>query len=717
MTKHGTSTLTLSGNSTYTGGTNVSGGTLNLTHNNAAGTGAITFTAPGLTLGIADGVNIPNPINLSNAATLQVIIGAATHSGNISGTGALSTFGSVTLTGNNTYTGGTTVTDGDLTVNINSLPFAGGIFTSNSFLTFSQDFDGTYSGDISGFAELIKKGSGTVTLTGANTLMNPQLIEEGRLVVNTNSLSALTIVDISSGAELEFNQNFEGTYPALIGGEGKLFKTGTWAVTPTGFSSYVGGTTISAGRLVVNTNSLPAPVGVVNNAELEFNQTFDGTYAGVISGTGTVVKTGGGRLTLDQTNTHSGETRIQAGTLAVSTPANLGTGPVTLDGGLLGILGSSIAADTDIPNTLTFTSNGGGFNILDPMHTFNYNPALTHAGPFIKSGSGKLVLTSNNTHSGLATITDGELNLFRPDNAQGVGGHVQVGDGIGDPESALLTQVATENIPNDKEVSILSDGRWNVTTEKVRNLWGTGTIHITDNLTVGGSTNTHVLESTLQGPGGLTMDGSGGSPLSLTGSDPNTHTGLTLVTGGLVLIGKYDDGVDAMGGDLQIGDGIGTPESAALLQLSADQIPDTSDVTIQSDGLWALQHHETVDAISGTGVIRLDDIILTIGAGNGSGDLGGTIEEYESATGSLVKTGTGTQTLSGANTYSGNTTVAEGTLLLTNTTGSATGFAPVIVQSGATLAGTGSAAGPVAIEDGGFLTPGTSPGIFTVDNS
>jgi autotransporter-associated beta strand protein len=80
----------------------------------------------------------------------------------------------------------------------------------------------------------------------------------------------------------------------------------------------------------------------------------------------------------------------------------------------------------------------------------------------------------------------------------------------------------------------------------------------------------------------------------------------------------------------------------------------------------------------------------------------------------LVKGGAGSLTLAAANTYTGGTTVSQGALVVTNTTGSATGSGPLAVNATGVLGGTGSVAGAVTVASGGKVAPGTTVGNLTV---
>jgi autotransporter-associated beta strand protein len=100
---------------------------------------------------------------------------------------------------------------------------------------------------------------------------------------------------------------YDVTFGGVLSGVGGIEKQGASTLTLTGTNDYSGGTTVSAGTLAGDTASLQG--NITNHAAVDFHQTSDGAYAGNMDGTGT--------LTLSGTNTYTGMTTVQSGTLAL----------------------------------------------------------------------------------------------------------------------------------------------------------------------------------------------------------------------------------------------------------------------------------------------------------------------------------------------------------------------------------------------------------------
>jgi len=163
LVKVGTGALTLSGANTYTGGTALRQGRLNVGHAQALGTGALTMDDD-TTLGFAaDGLTIANAIQLTGKNDPVIDTGAfnGTLSGSISGGGFVTKQGTGTLTlmGANTYTGATNVAQGTLK--------AGAANTLSAASAHSVASGATL--DLAGFSQTVASlaNSGVVSLAGA----------------------------------------------------------------------------------------------------------------------------------------------------------------------------------------------------------------------------------------------------------------------------------------------------------------------------------------------------------------------------------------------------------------------------------------------------------------------------------------------------------------------------------------------------------------------
>ncbi|AWM37417.1 Extracellular serine protease precursor [Gemmata obscuriglobus] len=472
FTKSSTGTLTLSGANTYTGTTTVSAGTLSVAGDGNLGTGAVTLAA-GSTLAVTGATTIDNDIALTGAATVDTSA-AVTASGVISGTGGLTKAGTgtLTLTGTNTFTGATTVSGGTLSVSggaalddgsavsvsggailalganetVGSLAGAGNLTLSAFTLTAGGDNTSTtFSGVASGTGGLAKAGTGTLTLSGANTYTGATTVSSGTLTLAGNSAIADTApVTVSAGATLALSadegigslagagnvtlgvnfltaggDNTSTTFSGVISGTGALTKDGTGTLTLSGANTYTGTTTVSAGTLSVaadanlgvgtvtlaagTTLAVTGATTIDNAVALSGAATVDTsaavTLSGVISGANGLTKVGTGTLTLSGANTYTGTTTVSAGTLSVAGDGNLGTGAVTLAAGsTLAVTGA-----TTIDNDIALT----GAATVDTSAAVTASGVISGTGGLTKAGTGTLTLTGTNTFTGSTVVSAG----------------------------------------------------------------------------------------------------------------------------------------------------------------------------------------------------------------------------------------------------------------------------------------------------------------------
>jgi autotransporter-associated beta strand protein len=663
LVKNGSSTLTLSGASTYSGGTTLSSGQLNINNgvdstHSAIGTGALTISGVCTIDNTSGGGITLNPNMAINMNADFTYVGSSSFN---TGTGAH------TLGGNR-----------QITVN-------------GSFITLNGVI-----GDGGNGYSLTKSGSGGIlVLAKANTYSGGTTLNAGTLYINNaTGLGAATGTFTINGGTIGNTS-------------GATITTGNYPQAWNADFSMAGNNDLNLGTGAVTLSA---------NRQVSVGGTLTLTVGGVIGDGGSnysLTKAGTGTLALTGVNTYGGKTTVNGGTLSINSDGSLGPAPgsavadqLTLNGGTL----NNITTDATLAASrgITLGASGGTISVASGR-TMLINGNITGPGALLKTYvSGTTVNISLNGHNDFAgdfTITGGGLR-FNTSDAAGTGKvivDVSLRPSGGTANVTLRSQVAgTITLTNDVVFKDNSSGQ-GITLDA-----GPGT---------GGTlSDTFVMSGKISGPGVATRSLNSGnvSTVSLTGDNSAWSGGLTLTRYATSLGHK-----NALGtGPLAI-----TPASASPSQVYLRSSTDLTGanavanaITINPNGTAA--PHLIISGSTGlelSGPVTLTGSSPTIQVDNTAATiLSGVI----SGTGlGIVKTGTGTLTLKGANTYDGGTTVSQGTLLVSNTSGSGTGSGAVLVNSGATLGGSGTISGAVTVASGGTLAPGASIGTLTFGSS
>jgi autotransporter-associated beta strand protein len=215
ISKTGAGMLYLAGNNTNQGGFTILEGTLVAYNDQNLGGGPLTI-GNGTFQQETSGFSSYHDMIVQDAnSTVNVQNGQMNWYGNVSGNGALNLAGtgSLWLSGTNTYTGGTTIQQGTLIGSTRSLQ---GDILNNGMIEFSQYFDGTFNGSLSGTGGLRKYGDSILRIAGTSRLGGNSFVEAGSLDVNgVFGSNLLTVLD---GASLLGTGGVDGSVLVLTGG-------------------------------------------------------------------------------------------------------------------------------------------------------------------------------------------------------------------------------------------------------------------------------------------------------------------------------------------------------------------------------------------------------------------------------------------------------------------------------------------------------------------
>ena len=755
IVKHGAGMLTLTGTNTYTGSTTVNAGTLagstDSLKNNIANSGNVTFN------------------QLSNG----------TYSAQISGSGSFSKNGSAQLVMANaqTYTGATFVNGGELRiggtqgtsgVTINN----GGALSLSSAATVGGLTMGTTGTDTSTLS--VGSSSGPLMITAPNLAANGN----AKIVVGATGLSAGTfpLIDYTGSiggsgfgafslaslpprisaslvnnvgatrVDLNVTQVDFPRWTGAVNSNWDINATTNWreffSGTATNYlqNSVPGDVVLfddtATGSTNVNITTTVQPTAVTANNSTK-NYTFSGS--GKISGTTALTKQGTGNLTISNTggNDYTGGTNVTAGTMIVTQSNGLpSAGNVSVSGGTL-----LLQAGNSMPATGLNTLSGGTLDLGGQQHDITGGVTLIGGrivnGTINKTGgnydlqsgtvNGNLSGTAgiNKTNAAGTVVLTGNQSLSGPIVVGG--GTLQLGDGTTDGSIPVLSNVTNTGVFVMKNVN---DVYWGQPNTANRILGTAGTV-------------------VKDGPGNWTLAG--------TGSEGQTggNEGSAIINAGTVTLRGYDPTVATPGSyEARIGrggsvtinsgatvftvfnDGLGlnsatAPPSVTINAGGTLRLDDSTNSSIQlyggtlNGGLITGGGSTSVtlrNALNAGTATNSTINVANLGAANNPNlnvfdNATLTIDSAVHGTANFTKAGNGTLILtSSASDYNSITTVNAGHLVVSNTSGSATGAGTVQVNANGTVRGNGIIGGTLSTAAGGTIAPGNSIGVLTAAN-
>lgn len=626
--------------------------------------------------------------------------------------------------------------------------FVGGL----SFPVLSVSTAGAQATNLTAYdsGTVVVSGTGTLDLTGALkvglsgspgnfNITGGGVVTAADTQVGTGTGIGFVSID-GAGSKLETTQitigkDRIGIFSVMDGGELSV-NSGAGTVNV--------GSATATGTLNVGTGTAhgvvsAAGIALDGSSSVNFNFTDNYTYGGIISGAGSVGKSGiGGILTLSGANTYTEGTAINSGIIVVdnangSTSSSVGTGQVVLNGGIF----LSGAANLNFANSFFAGTNGG---IVDNgSNTLTLSGDVTGTGAIGFAGSGITILSYANTNTGGLLALAGVLAIS-DEAALGSGTFTIYGGGTLRADTANM--VIANNMSMDNSISgnriintngnnlqldglISGSGNWqkNGTGELTLNHANTSSGTFTVN---GGS----IKLNNQAGFGTGDVSLHGGSKLTFNASNMNVQNNIELS-----LVGGFTHELDTQANTVTLsgivsGDAVMQKTGAGTLVLNNTNTY-TGGTTV-GDGTVELKNASGF----GTELVVMDGgTVLRAGANNmvvANDFLAGcscsdavfdTQAFNMTMTGGLFidsyvnKTGSGRLTFNGdGSTFRGRITVSDGTFQIGDDThGSVTlgdGTGSALVDANGTLSGHGTFGGNII--NSGTVSPGGSIGTLTV---
>ena len=403
LTKSGSGTLVLGGGATYTGGTTIGAGTIQLAAGNQLPVaGSVTFlNASGATLdlngfnqtlgSILGGGNLAGNISLGAGILTVGDSTSTTYAGSIRGVGGIVKQGSGTLslTGTNLYSGTTNVNNGVLVAGAAQTLPAGDVINVNAGATFNATAAGALNGVL---INILPGGIVNPTVAGAlnGAIIN---INGGTLNASVANAFSTSVITLNSGT----------LNPSIADGLSGASVTIAAAATlsPTVADSLRSATiVIMGGTLAMGANSAVASLSLQSGnvtgstSVLTSTAVYDlqsGTVSAILAGSAGANKTTTGTVTLSGADTFTGSTNVSAGTL-----------------NLTGSLASGNTLNIGTAGTLTGTGTVGGNATLTGSGVINLTNPATIVGTLGITGG---TWSGAGTVAGLVTSSTGAFTL------------------------------------------------------------------------------------------------------------------------------------------------------------------------------------------------------------------------------------------------------------------------------------------------------------------
>ena len=669
-----------------TGNTNINGGSVFTS-------GLQTYTG-GVTLGAATQLNSGtdvimssslngggNTLTLTNTGANSAIVGSISNLAGLTKSGA----GTLTLSGSNTYTGTTLLSAGILVINnTNAL---------GSAVSFSSGVTVTNGTTISINGVNVIAPS-PLTLNGTGTSSNGALVSNGtsgyvgNVILNTNSTisdtGTLTLSGIVSGAALTkigagtlVLSNAGNSYGATNINVGTLQLGGNNAVPATSDVTVALGSTFDLNNFNDTIGSLAgAGNTLIGTGTLTTGDANSTNFSGVMSQSGNLIVEGTGVFTLSGSNTYTGTTTVNSGTLSIANNNGLGSGAnftssVTVaNTGTLQLTGVTIAPN--IPMAL----NG----LLTETGTSSYAGIVTVAVGSSINPTGTLTL--NNKVSGTVLTVNGSGTLVLTSNGDNYSGATDINSGI-------LKLAVTNAVPMSNVVMLIgSTFNLNGFSDSILSLAGNGSVTLGGGgtLTVNNTTNT-IFNGVISLAGNLIKNGA--NNFTLVGA--NTYIGATTINNGTLIASN----ASALGGATTVA----TVNSGGLLDLTVSGViePVTlNNSTLESTGVASLNGNVTLNsATTDTIMSNAGSVFTMVGTINGAAALNLT------GAGTLTLTGNigNTTRVTSINDTNSSTTINTSQIL---STGSQTYSDPIIMGANATVGSSSSSILFSSTVDGGF---------------